>query len=130
VHRKAPFVILSFAVVLGGASAPIQRCTLGPTTYSIATTAAATTLTDVATGKKYAVPIGGVDAACIETKSGTMLGVLQRSATATTLAIVALPALQKIATLSAPRNAVRVADAVSGRTLDFREQIIHDLHFK
>lgn len=122
-------------------------CRLGSATYLVAASSGGTSLIDAAGGKALGVAVPGVDATCIDTLSGTMLGVVQRRGDVSDLALVALPALQQIAALSLGTGATRIAAGdgiayvlVAGtdpsarpfarEALDFREELIRNVHFK
>ena len=121
-------------------------CRLGPATYLVAASASGTSLVAARDGRRSAVAVSGVDATCIESLSGTVLAVVQRHGAGADLAILALPALQQIAALPLTPGAERISageraayvlapgTGASARTfaresLDFREQLIHDVHF-
>ena len=123
------------------AVAHVRNCTLGVRRYLVAASSRHTELVDIDKGSAYGVAVGGSDANCIPSLSGTVLAVLEGDR----LAIVALPALQEMATLNASASEQIVAsgnaayllsrDAAAAEvfardTLDFREQLIHDIHFK
>jgi hypothetical protein len=98
-------------------------------------------------GERKSVAIPGIDATCIETRSGTMLAVLQRQGSESSLAIAVIPTLRQIATLRLPGEATAIAASPAAAyvtvgpgdsarayvlrrdDLDFREQLIHNVHF-
>lgn len=125
------------------AVAHVRDCTLGIHRYLVAATLRRTQLLALDENRAvvYSVAAGGSDASCIQSLSGTVLAVLDGDR----VAIVALPALQPMATLTASageqivasRDATYViardaaaAQVFARNALDFREQLIHDIHFK
>ena len=127
--------------------ARIGVCQLGPASYLVAASSGGTSLFGIHDRKRHAVAVAGIDATCIETLSGTMLGIVQRNRAESDIVVVALPVLQQIAALPLASGASRItandrtayvliqgADAsariLPRETLDFREQLIHDVHFK